>query len=54
MRRYVRLTKEEGLELKKMRQEAGLNCSEAATCMSSDVSQIKAFERGGVGIDPYF
>jgi hypothetical protein len=54
MRRYVRLTKEEGLELKKMQQEAGLNCSEAATCMSSDVSQIKAFERGEVGIDPYF
>jgi hypothetical protein len=38
MQSYVRLTKEEGLELKKMRQEAGLNSSEVATCISSDVS----------------
>ena len=55
MNKYPKqLTKEEGLELRRMRKEAGIPITKIAEYMHTYPSKISNMERGTKGIDPDF
>ena len=55
MNKYLKqLTKEEGLELRKMRKEAGILIPKIAEYMHTYPSKISDMERGIKGVDPDF
>jgi transcriptional regulator with XRE-family HTH domain len=54
MRKHPILTMEEAVELKRMRQEAGIPIPKIAEYMNTYPSRISDLERGKKGIDPDF
>ena len=55
MNKYPKqLTKEEGLELRRMRKEAGIPIPKIAEYMHTYPSKISELERGEKGVDPDF
>ena len=55
MNKYLKqLTREEGLELRKMRKDAGILIPKIAEYMHTYPSKISDLERGKKGVDPDF
>lgn len=53
-RKYPLLTKEEGEELKRLRQEAGMTIPQISECMHTYTQKIIELESGRIGADHDF